>query len=67
MSEQIKTMVVAGAQDPEPHTITFSVGEPGQEVLKLAENGAWVYGEKVDDNRSIYAAFKAWLNRATSL
>ena len=54
------------AIEPEPNNVVFISG--GTEMLKVAEDGFYVRGQKVpvDDNEAetVYNAFKSWMSWA---
>ena len=47
------------------NTITFCVGNPNTEMLKVSPDGFWVRGTKVEQDdkeaETVYNAFKAWM------
>lgn len=63
------TCAVAGytisAASPVPNTIVFHSIESGGEILKIAQDGFYVRGEKIPQDdaeaRTVYDAFISWL------
>jgi len=47
------------------NTITFCAGTPSTEMLKVAPNGFWVRGIKIEQDeqeaKRVYEAFKGWM------
>ena len=47
-----------------PSTITFSLGTPPDEILRLSKEGFFWKGKLVNDDSEIYLRFKEWLDSA---
>lgn len=53
------------ATEPERNTVAFHAGTPSTEMLKVAPDGFWVRGVKVEQDeqeaKRVYEAFKGWM------
>lgn len=57
-----------GNADPMPNAIAFSSIEDGGEMLRIAQDGFYVRGQKLpqdaEEARKVYDAFVSWLRTA---
>lgn len=53
------------AEEAERNTVVFHAGTPSTEMLKVAPDGFWVRGVKVEQDeqeaKRVYEAFKGWM------
>ena len=43
------------------HSISFNTDNGANEILRIADDGFYVHGEKVEDIHDVYTAFNEWV------